>query len=120
MTELNVPSDCDLLLFNSYYYIDPVKNGLNNITFFLCTTFMAVTLEGAKNMIKHLLPIECQVDTALSRLSYDKKIKLYGLQEPRLKSNRDNFKSNIQNINCDKCDLGKEVNEYKKRSNKNK
>ena len=113
ISNINIPKDCDLLLINSYYYIDPIKNGLNNITFFLCTTFMIVTLEGAKNMIKNLIPIQCQVDTALSRLSYDKKIKIYGLSEPNLKLKRDDFKSNIQNIGCYKCDLNSEVNEYK-------
>lgn len=123
ISNLRIPSDTDVFLLHGLYN-DPLRKllqtGIHRINFFYCTTCMLVTNQGAKKLLEHLLPIEVQIDTALSRLSYDRKINLYGLKEPRLDIDISNMGSDVHvGKSCKTCNTKEEIESYKNRSIKN-
>jgi len=63
-----------------------------------------ITIDGAKKLLNFLVPIKYQIDSALSQLSYNKKINIYSISNSTLQISQNYSGSDIQN-DCSNCNL---------------
>jgi GR25 family glycosyltransferase involved in LPS biosynthesis len=117
ISEIEIPQDADIvLLFALIIEKDKdITDKLKKINFFNCLTFYLVTNKGAKKLLDNLNPIKMQIDGQISRLSYDKIINVYFYDDPDFNYKDFNYGSDIQNLDCNECDLTKEIEDYKEK-----
>lgn len=117
ISTINIPNDTDILLFDALIHEYDSNNcptiNICQVYFFFGLHFYLVTLKGAKELVKHLLPIEYQIDTQISILAYQNRIHVYGYTDRRFAGQDATFKTNIQNLKCPTCDALKEKEEIK-------
>ena len=116
LSDIDIPEDADIiLLFGLIIEKDKdITDKLKKINFFNCLTFYFITNKGARKLLENLKPIKMQIDAQISRLNYDKLINVYFYDDPDFNYKDFNYGSDIQNLDCNDCDLYKEINDYKK------
>lgn len=117
MNSVIVPDNTDILLYDAKIYEFNKNNcptpNIYQVNFFHGTDFYLITLNGAKKLQQYLLPIEIQIDSKLSMLSYGNKICIYGYDGTKFAVSNRFFETNIQLLKCPMCDMFKEINSMK-------
>lgn len=118
MNSIQVPEDTHILLFDAIIHEFNTNNCLSKnicqVYFFFGLHFYLITLIGAHIALQNLLPIECQIDSKLSILSYSNLLRIYGYNGIKFAGQDGKFGTNIQLLNCSGCNVFKEINDIKK------
>jgi GR25 family glycosyltransferase involved in LPS biosynthesis len=115
LPNIKIPEDCDIFLINvNIYDLHPqtISPNIKKINFFFGTHFYILTLAGAKKLIKHLFPIQMQIDSQLARLSYDKIINIYTYTNKNLGVVVGRTPSDVQSLECPTCNIYTEISNY--------
>lgn len=119
MNSIHIPKDTHIILFDAIIHefdsilaIVPLLMFVKHIFFGL--HFYLIILTGAKIAFDNLLPIEYQIDSKLSMLSYHSKIMIYGYSGMKFANQDTQFGTNIQSLNCSTYNIIKEINNIKK------
>ena len=113
LKSFKIPENTDIFLLNGIFLEEGLKDEISKILFFFCTHSYIITNEGAKKCLQYILPIKMQIDSALSRMSYENKITIYGLINNVLEIKQDSqLSTNIQTLGCEKCNIATEIYKY--------
>lgn len=122
INSIRIPEDTHILLFDAMIHEFNIDNcpaiNVCQVNFFFGLHFYLITLTGAKIALNNLLPIECQIDSKLSMLSYANKIRIYGYNGIKFANQDVQFSTNIQLLRCSTCNIFKEINDMKRIINK--
>jgi GR25 family glycosyltransferase involved in LPS biosynthesis len=107
MSKLNIPKDTDMFIIDGTFYgLEKVENmeNTNTISRFNGTYFYIITLQGAKKLLKHLLPIVYHVDSQLSILNLNL-LNIYVYDGPKIiYHSYPKLGTNIHvNVSCPSC-----------------
>jgi GR25 family glycosyltransferase involved in LPS biosynthesis len=121
MGTIRVPQSADIFLFDAivheYNLLNCPSAHACEVYFFWGTHFYLITLSGAKKIFEFLLPIMYQFDSALSILSYSRKLRIFSSYNIKL-CEENKFGSTIQLINCPTCNTQKEISNIKGKINR--
>lgn len=112
-----IPDNVDIFLFDAiiHEYRDNCSKYICQVNFFWGSHFYLITQKGINNILKYLLPIQYQIDNALSIMSYSNKLNIFGCRNIIFCDNI-KFKSTIQLLDCINCDIKKEIEYIKKKA----
>ena len=119
INNLKIPENTDMFLFNAILLEEGLTDYISKIFFFLCLHAYIITYDGAKKLLDNLLPIEMQIDSKMSRLAYENKFNIYGLTKNKLQIQQGKMGTNIQNLNCKKCNIATEIYSFIENINSN-
>jgi GR25 family glycosyltransferase involved in LPS biosynthesis len=119
ISKLEIPCDADMLLLNAILLEDNLIGDIPKVHFFLCLHAYIITYAGAKKLLDNIFPIQMQIDSKISRLSYDNKFNIYALTNNDLKIQQGKMGTNIQNLNCPDCNIATEIYSFIENNNSN-
>jgi len=104
-----IPRDTDLFLLHAY--IHDKNKGTDKVKCFNCTTCYLITNKGARKVLDSTKYIERQIDWQLSKLASGGKLNIYTDRNNMIDLDMFTMGSDIQSLNCENCDLSRDINE---------